>query len=141
MERTREVHEIEEEKRKELVDQHRRTRPEYNESDMVMVALHPLRYASKGIRAKFAPLRDGPYMIIKQHGPSSYAVADPSNPVLCLGIYHASALTPYTGLSEELPTPVQPLRKRGRPRKGSCLRSWEAQEALDLTSVGHLGNK
>lgn len=34
-----------------------------------------------------------------------------------LGIYHASALTPYKGQKKQpLPAPVQALRKRGRPQ-------------------------
>lgn len=117
LERAKEVHEMEEERRKELADLRRQTRPDYSEGDKVLVTLHPLSQASKGISAKFAPRRDGPYQIKKIHGPASYEIADPARPNVSLGLYHASALTPYKSNTQEMPLPAQPLKKRGRPRK------------------------
>lgn len=116
-ERAKEVHEMEEEKRKELADKLRRPRPAYKPGDMVMVTLHPLSHASKGYSAKFAPKRDGPYLIKANHGPSSYEISSLDKPEEVLAIYHASALSPYSGLPQGLPKPAQPLKKRGRPRK------------------------
>ncbi|KAI5630861.1 hypothetical protein NE865_16428 [Phthorimaea operculella] len=76
--------------------------------------------SAQGYSAKFAPRRDGPYLVTRQHGPSSYELAAPSTPEQPLGVYHASALMPFRSPDdevEEIPSPVQPLRKRGRPRK------------------------
>ncbi|KAJ0169627.1 hypothetical protein K1T71_014812 [Dendrolimus kikuchii] len=94
---------------------------QYKIGDLVLLSLHPISKASKGITAKFAPRRDGPYQIMKQHGPASYQIATTSTPDKPIGIYHASALTPFHNQEEEdvtpIPEPVRPLRKRGRPRK------------------------
>ncbi|KAL0894244.1 hypothetical protein ABMA27_014254 [Loxostege sticticalis] len=63
-------------------------------------------------------LRDGPYMITRQHGPASYEVASPNAPDKPIGVYHSSALTAFRNNDEvPLPQPVKPLRKRGRPKK------------------------
>ncbi|KAI5638414.1 hypothetical protein NE865_09048 [Phthorimaea operculella] len=119
--KARELNEKKEERRKQTVDESRRERPEYKPGDMVLVALHPISKASQGITAKFAPRRDGPYKILRQHGPTSFEVVSPSNPNQPIGVYHASALTPFRseegGTSTAIPEPVQPLRKRGRPKK------------------------
>lgn len=111
------MHEMAEEKRKELVDRYRLASPNYKEGDLVLVTTHLLSNASKGISAKFAPRRDGPYLIKKKRGPSSYEIADPTNPDVALGTHHSSALRPFSVSGESLPVPTQPLRKRGRPRK------------------------
>ncbi|KAF9405357.1 hypothetical protein HW555_013873 [Spodoptera exigua] len=114
----REVQEMKEEKRKDYVDRHRRKLPEYQPGDMVLVNLHPISKGSQGISAKFAPRRDGPYIIKEQHGPASFKLASVTDPGTSIGLYHASALTPYKrGDEMTAPNPIQPLRSRGRPRK------------------------
>ncbi|KAH9639662.1 hypothetical protein HF086_017656, partial [Spodoptera exigua] len=82
-------------KRKDYVDRHRRKLPEYQPGDMVLVNLHPISKGSQGISAKFAPRRDGPYIIKEQHGPASFKLASVADPGTSIGLYHASALTPY----------------------------------------------
>lgn len=117
LQRAQEVHEQTEERRKKYVDQHRRENPGYKPGDPVLATLHSLSNATKGVSSKFSPRRDGPYIIKKQHGPSSYELADPKKPDVVVGVYHSSALAPYIGNCPDLPAPVQPIRKRGRPRK------------------------
>lgn len=105
-------------KNKAYVDQHRRLQPDFDIGTYVLVTTHVLSNASKGITSKFMPKRDGPYIITRKIGSSTYEVSSPANPNIPVGTYHASALTIYRGdLSVEVPAPVQPIRKRGRPRK------------------------
>ncbi|KAF9405862.1 hypothetical protein HW555_013567 [Spodoptera exigua] len=106
-----------EERRKKYVDKQRREDWGYNPGELVLATTHTLSNASRGVSNKFTPRRDGPYIIKKRHGPSSYEIADPQKADVVIGVYHSSALTPYVGESSMLPAPVQPLRKRGRPRK------------------------
>lgn len=116
--KAREVQEMKEESRKAYVDKHRREQPHYQPGDLVLVTLHPVSKGTQGTTAKFAPRRDGPYVILNKHGPTSFKVASPNEPTKPIGLYHVSALTPYKGKSlETVPEPVQPLRRRGRPRK------------------------
>ncbi|KAL0860421.1 hypothetical protein ABMA27_009813 [Loxostege sticticalis] len=117
LERAKEVQEMKEEQRKEYVDQQRRRDPGYNIGDLVMVTLHPVSKASRGICSKFAPRRDGPYMVKRKHGPSSYEIVNPEDPNVSLGVYHSSALTAFSSNKTHLPEPVQALKRRGRPRK------------------------
>ncbi|EFA13542.1 hypothetical protein TcasGA2_TC005299 [Tribolium castaneum] len=58
-----------------------------------------------------------PYVILRRHGPTSYEIAAQDQPSQALGTYHSSQLTPYRGLEKEVPPPVVPIRRRGRPRK------------------------
>ncbi|XP_073811717.1 uncharacterized protein [Musca autumnalis] len=103
---------------KNLYDSHRRSQPNFNVGATVMVTTHVLSQASKGVTSKFVPKRDGPYIITKKIGSTSYEVASPENINTPLGTYHASALTLYTDdNSNIIPKPVHPIRKRGRPRK------------------------
>lgn len=113
--KAREVQEGKEERRKEIVDQTRQKRPEYKKGDLVLIKTHPISKAALGISAKFAPRRDGPYTIIKQHGPSSFEVANPDTPEVPVGVYHSSQMQTFHG--QQSTVPVQPIRKRGRPRK------------------------
>ncbi|KAF9413744.1 hypothetical protein HW555_008190 [Spodoptera exigua] len=106
-----------EERRKKYVDKQRREDRGYNPGELVLATTHTLSNASRGVSNKFTPRRDGPYIIKKRHGPSSCEIADPQKADVVIGVYHSSALTPYVGESPMLPAPVQPLRKRGRPRK------------------------
>ncbi|CAH2108897.1 unnamed protein product [Euphydryas editha] len=115
--KAREISEIKEERRKEVADKGRRKDSGYTPGDLVLATTHPISNLARGVSAKFSPRRDGPYLILKQHGASSYVLSDPNTPDMPLGVYHASALTPYQGSDGPLPQPVQPLRKRGRPRK------------------------
>ncbi|KAJ8730345.1 hypothetical protein PYW07_017383 [Mythimna separata] len=117
LQQAREIQEQSEERRKKYVDKQRREDPGYNPGELVLATTHTLSNALRGVSNKFAPRRDGPYIIKKRHGPSSYEIADPQKPDVVIGVYHASALVPYVGESSMLPAPVQPLRKRGRPRK------------------------
>ncbi|GBL76276.1 hypothetical protein AVEN_234530-1 [Araneus ventricosus] len=61
------------------------------------------------------PKRDGRYIILTQKLPTSYVFANPDNPNEPVGTYHTSELKVYK--QDESATPVQALRKRGRPRK------------------------
>lgn len=104
-------------KQKNYVDNKRREDPHYQPGDHVFVHSHALSKAARGFSAKLGPRRDGPYLILKQHGPTSYEVASMEAPDVSLGTYHTSALTPYHGHLTPPPAPVIPLRKRGRPKK------------------------
>ena len=117
LQQAREIQEHGEERRKKYVDKQRREDPGYHPGELVLATTHTLSNASRGVSNKFAPRRDGPYVVKKRHGPSSYEIADPQKPDVVIGVYHSSALVPYVGESSLLPAPVQPLRKRGRPRK------------------------
>lgn len=121
LQKAREVQEHNEERRKTYVDKHRREQPSYNVGQLVLATVHALSNAAKGVSAKFNPRRDGPYIVKKRHGPSSYEIAHPEQPDVPVGVYHASALVPYVGDAANLPSPVQPIRKRGRPKKDSSV--------------------
>lgn len=130
LQRARETQEFGEERRKKYVDQQRREDPGYNPGDLILATTHSLSNASRGVSNKFTPRRDGPYVIKKRHGPSSYEIADPHKPEVVIGVYHSSALVPYVGRSITLPAPVQPLRKRGRPRKQNLEHGSEEGKAV-----------
>ena len=118
LKRVREVQEGKEEKRKEYVDKSRRPSPKYKPGDRVLVDAHTLSKTVQGFSSKLAPRRDGPYIILKNHGPSSYHVADPKTPNQSVGLYHSSALRPFqSDTKSPLPAPARPIRKRGRPPK------------------------
>ena len=51
-------------------DPKRRPDPGYSAEDKILVTTHPLSNAE--FSAKFAPKRDGPYIIMRRHGPASY---------------------------------------------------------------------
>ncbi|KAL1488083.1 hypothetical protein ABEB36_015451 [Hypothenemus hampei] len=102
---------------------HRRDSPKYNPGDRVWVETHPISKAAKGYTAKFAPRRDGPYIILQQLGTNSYEIADPNNPTIRLGTYHSSALREYKNEEEVLA--VRPIKRRGRPK---IKKSMEEQE-------------
>lgn len=105
-------------KNKTYVDQRRRPQPDFDIGTKVLVNCHVLSKASKGITSKFVPKRDGPYVITRKIGSSTFEVSSPENLNTPLGTYHASALTIYKGNnSADSPAPVNPLRKRGRPKK------------------------
>ncbi|GFV48430.1 retrovirus-related Pol polyprotein from transposon 412 [Trichonephila clavipes] len=111
----REVVEEQQDSRKFYADKKRKTAPTYQPGEHVFVASHPLSNAPQGRSAKLMPRRDGPYVILTerlQRLPSSYEIASLDNPGEPLGVYHASALTPF---NNDKVKPLIPLRKRGRP--------------------------
>lgn len=116
LKRAREIQEMKEEQRKEYVDKRRRACPDYLPGDLVLVNTHVLSKSSQGFSSKLAPRRDGPYIILRRHGASSFEIANKgtNTPV---GTYHASALVRYRTENPVVPEPTLPIRKRGRPRK------------------------
>lgn len=93
--------------------------PGYNIGDLVLVETHPISSQDKQFSAKFAPRRDGPYIILKKHGSSIYEIATIPEPEISIGKYHASAIVKFEGRNDDTPAPdpILPLRRRGRPRK------------------------
>lgn len=112
-----EMEEIQKEKQKKYTDEHRQPSHAYQPGDLVLVNMHPISRTKDNFSAKFAPRRDGPYVILTKHGPASYSVAAQDKPDEALGKYHASALTPYNMRDSVIPQPITGIRKRGRPRK------------------------
>jgi transposase InsO family protein len=107
---------------KKYSDAGKRSGPNYKVGDKVLVNTHCLSSAARGFSSKFVPRRDGPYIVIKKVSPTSFEIADPKEPELPLGKYHVSAMTPFIPAEPtEDPAPVQPLRRRGRPRKQANL--------------------
>lgn len=118
----RETHEKEQERRKDQADKHRRRSPEFAPGTKVWVKTHLLSSGPSTRTQKFLPKRDGPYVILAARGPSRFEVAtralqNPNEPV---GVYHSGDLQTMDPLLADAP-PVQPLRRRGRPRKGPAL--------------------
>lgn len=85
--------------------------------DLVWVKSHQQSKAAKQFTAKFPPKRDGPYVILQKRGPSSYENASTDAPSVSIGIHHTSALTPVNKPDGIAIEPVNPIRRRGRPRK------------------------
>jgi hypothetical protein len=113
----REQHELEQTRRKQYADQARQPSPDYQVNDLVLVTLHQLSSARQGVSAKFLPKRDGPYAIRSQKGPTSFEVETLDTPPQIIGAYHVSQLRKFHGPVEDPPTPIAPVRRRGRPRK------------------------
>ncbi|RZC38356.1 hypothetical protein BDFB_009456 [Asbolus verrucosus] len=97
-------------------DQRRRSGPEFDPGDKVWVATHVKSNTDHKTTSKFVPKRDGPYIVKRRISETSYEIAELKPPHRCLGKYHVSALTPYIG-PENVPEPVVPIRRRGRPPK------------------------
>lgn len=117
----RDMHEKQQDRSKKFVDKHRRDCPVYRNGDKVMVNIHAVSKKNNSYTSKFAPRREGPYLILKQLSPTTYQIADPKKPNIPLGSYHVSALKPFKcDDGESIPEPVHPLKKRGRPRKKVC---------------------
>lgn len=98
-------------------NQKRRPDPGYNIGDMILVETHPISRQDKQFSAKLAPRRDGPYVIIKKHGSSIYEVANMDSPEKSIGRYHTSAMVKFENRENEIPAPIIPIRRRGRPKK------------------------
>lgn len=102
---------------RQRVNLRRRPDPGYEIGDLVLVETHPISSQQKQFSAKFAPRRDGPYVIIKKHGSCIYEVANIHEPEKTIGRYHSSAISKFEKRNEEIPAPIQPIRRRGRPKK------------------------
>lgn len=102
--------------RKMSGDCKRREGPFYEKGDLVLVQTHPTSNASKGFTSKFAPRREGPYVVLEVVSPTSYIIQDSAGEIR--GKYHASALTPYVGEGSAVKHP----RRRGRPAKSQSSR-------------------
>jgi hypothetical protein len=114
----RETYERQQDKVKKYADLRRRPSPPFEVGDRVLVDVHALSMASHSYTSKFAPRRDGPYVVIEKKGPVAYVVAAVDDPERPLGKYHVSALRPFvSSVGESHSEPVAPLRRRGRPRK------------------------
>ena len=117
--RARANHEHKQDNTKKYADHSRRDAPRYAPGDYVLVQVHVLSKSNKSFTSKFAPRRDGPYVITRVISPTSYQIAHVNQPDSPLGNYHVSALTPYP--YEVADTPVCPIRRRGRPKKPSSV--------------------
>jgi hypothetical protein len=108
----------EQDKVKKYADLRRRISSPFEVGDRVLVDVHALSKASHSYTSKFAPRRDGPYVVIEKKGPVAYVVAAVDDPDHPLGKYHVSALRPFvSSVCETHTEPVAPLRRRGRLRK------------------------
>lgn len=117
LEKAREMVDSTERTNQANADPRRREVPVYQPGDLVWVTSFAKSNAASNFAAKLAPRRDGPYKILSRYGPASFHVGRPDGQGGSLGIYHTSALSPYRRPTGEIPSPVRPLRPRGRPRK------------------------
>ncbi|XP_036329858.1 uncharacterized protein LOC118742000 [Rhagoletis pomonella] len=95
----------------------RRDQEDLEIGSKVLVTTHVLSNATKGVTSKFAPRRDGPYVIIGRQGSTSYVIAHEDNLQHPLGTYNASSLVRYRSSSDEYEGPINMIRRRGRPRE------------------------
>lgn len=111
----RERQELNQDRNKAYTDQHRRDET-FKEGDEVLVDVHALSQARNCYTSKFAPRRDGPYLIVKQCSPTTFQIASMDEPEIVLGKYHVSSLRKFTQPEEPNPKPLKPIRGRGRPK-------------------------
>lgn len=106
----------EQDRRKKYADTKRR--PEvFSEGEKVLLRTHMLSNAKKGLSAKFAPKRDGPYLVKEKISPTTFILTTLDSRE-DIGRYHARDLTAFHAKEEVIPpAPMVPKRKRGRPRK------------------------
>lgn len=115
-----------------FLDKKRRPDPGYQSGDKVWIQTHPQSNKKRKYTAKFAPKREGPYIILQKQGPASYEVGDINGAII--GKYHTSSIVKCND-ADNIETmekrkggrsrkPVQAdnietmvTRKRGRPRK------------------------
>ncbi|KAF8795000.1 hypothetical protein HNY73_002902 [Argiope bruennichi] len=121
MNELRERIEMKQDRRKIFYDKNR-NQVFYSPGDKVWVTSHPISNKFKRKTSKFAPRRDGPYIILSQRSPTTYEIASPSDPLTSLGTYHTSAIRSYSQ-NMEADTPLHLIRKRGRPPKLESLSS------------------
>ncbi|XP_041981036.1 uncharacterized protein LOC121734489 [Aricia agestis] len=112
----RERVEKQQDKAKEYADQSRR-QVDFQVGDKVLLKSHLLSKGSKALTAKFMPRRDGPYVIAKKISPTTYNIARMELPHEIIGKYHVQDLTRFIGNDDTPPEPVNPVKKRGRPKK------------------------
>ena len=93
----------------------RREVPDLEIGTQVLVTTHVPSNSGKGVTSKFMPKRDGPYIITQKKGSTTYEIACKDDVHTPLGTFHISDLTVYNGDMDV--TPVQKIRKRGRPKK------------------------
>ncbi|KAF8788788.1 hypothetical protein HNY73_006794 [Argiope bruennichi] len=85
--------------RKAYTDKSRKPSPNYRLDDLVWIKRHPLSKENQRKTAKFMPRKDGPYIILSQKSPSSFAIASCDKPDEPLGVYHTSALKPLRNVT------------------------------------------
>ena len=76
----RERSEIQQDRAKKYADQRRRPAIKFEVGDEVLVDVHVLSNQDRKYTSKFAPRRDGPYIIIGKQSPVTYVVASRSDP-------------------------------------------------------------
>ncbi|KAG5893984.1 hypothetical protein JTB14_004239 [Gonioctena quinquepunctata] len=116
--RAKEANCLKQDSAKRYADNRLREQDCFRTGDKVLVETHTLSKASAGFTAKFAPRRDGPYIILKQVTPTSFEVAATNKPTISVGKFHVSALRHFIDdvvLAD--PTSVRPIQGRGRPKK------------------------
>lgn len=101
------------EKNQNFTDQKRREDPGFTTGDKVWIKAHALSKAANHFTAKFAPKRDGPYVILQKIGPASYEVGDKDGNII--GTYHTSSINKCS-ITDDI-EPVLSKRRRGRPKK------------------------
>lgn len=109
----REVTEKTQQNNQNATDKKRREDPGFTTGDKVWIKAHPLSKAANQFTAKFAPKRDGPYIILQKRGPASYEVGDKDGKLI--GTYHTSSISKCS-----VPDDIEPAierRRRGRPKK------------------------
>lgn len=92
---------------KEYEDAKRR-QESFKERQKVLLKPHILSQSNKGNTQKFAPRRDGPYLITKKVSPTTYIISSFDTEQTELGRYHVKDLTAF----HEATQPVVPKRKR-----------------------------
>ncbi|GBN02114.1 hypothetical protein AVEN_191266-1 [Araneus ventricosus] len=86
----------------------RRRRPLYfSPRDKVWATTHPVSEGHSNITNKFVPKRDGPYLILTQKSPTTYAVSRLDFPDETLGTYHVSVLHPVQSRDTQ---PLSPIK-------------------------------
>lgn len=114
----REMIEKTQDERKIQSDRSRRSAEQFTVGDRVLVKSHILSSAEKGLNAKLAPKRDGPYNIKRVVTPTTYELEEVGGERNSIGKFHSSDLTKFQERPDGIsPKPVMPKRGRGRPRK------------------------
>lgn len=96
--------------RKEVADKQRRPAPSFKVGDLVLVDSHALSNTAKGFTSKFAPRRNGPFVVAEFVSPTTFLLRDSLG--VTVGKYHTSTLTPYHGRGNVAQKP-----RRGRPAR------------------------